>query len=116
MEGWILYLMVPGIIITVVVFMAARLGGKTDNNRRWNNLMVEMTEKYPTAQYTAQLEFLRRDKYAAIILTTNNHGDISELCEEYAMIMEEQQKMAAIDRQIGIEATPVLPGMMERRM
>ncbi len=116
MDPMFWYYAIPGIIITIVICSVVMIGGKSDDNRRWNYLMLEMAEKYPTAQYTAQLEFLRRDRYALIMQATANHEDISELCEDYAMIMDEQEKMAVIDRQIGIEATPVLPGMMERRM
>lgn len=110
------YFMIPGIIVTIAVYMAAMIGGKSDDNRRWNNLMLEMADKYPTAQYTAQLEFIRRDRYDSIMKATTNHEDIGELCEDYALILDEQEKMALIDRQIGIEATPFVPGMIERRM
>jgi hypothetical protein len=106
MEPYLAVIAVIVVIGIVFAFVAVMSGGNADDNRRWNNLLVEMYEKNPNATYSAQLEFLRRQKYAAIRQSTTNHEDINELMEDYQMIVDEQERLTEGDRQLGREFEP----------
>lgn len=106
MEPYLTAMGIIVLVIAVLVYMSAMSGGKADDNRRWNNLLVEMYEKNPNATYSAQLEFLRREKYRAIRSAANKHEDISELTEDYQMIVDEQERLTEGDRQLGSEFEP----------
>jgi len=110
------FLMVPGIIIAVVFYLITMIGGVSDDSLRWKRLLNEMRERYPDARYTAQLEFIRRDRYAAINSATTKYEDIMDLCEDYTLITDEQERMAQIDRQIGMNEQPVIAGTTEGRV
>lgn len=106
-ESTVIMLIVIGfILILAKVFAIAKSSGEKDDQIRWRNLRSEMIERYPTANYKAQIEFMRRDKYAALKIAINKNEDIADLTEEYQLLTDEYDRIDFGMRQLGSEFDP----------
>ena len=113
-------LIIPGIIIGVIIvliscFAIVSVGGKKDDEVRWANLLKEMNERYPDATYKAKLEFMRRNRYAAIKIATQEDDDIVGLTDEYQLIIDEQERIEEGERQLGAEFNPYVANITTER-
>jgi len=93
-------------IITMTAYAAVVVGGQFDDRERWNHLLVEMNTRYPNATYKAKLEFMRRDRDAALKDATGKNDQIADLTEDYQLIIEEQERIEEGMRQLGAEFDP----------
>lgn len=106
MEHTTVLIVVGFILVLITVFAMVRSGSKVDDMKRWNALTAEMYDRYPNANYKAQLEFMRRDKYAAFKIAIDKNEDIAELTEDYQMILDEQERIDHNAKYIGAEFNP----------
>ena len=98
-------ILIIGITITIFYSLIG-INQKRGDEIRWKDILAEMRERYPDATYKAQLEFIRRDRYAALRSATENNEDIVLLTEEYQMIVDEQERIVEGERQLGAEFDP----------
>lgn len=119
MEALTIIVILIAVVFVIMLFSvcaAVVVGGMSDDESRWLKLKEEMILRYPNATYSAQLEFLRRDKYLAIREATLKHEDISDLTEDYQMILDEQERLTEGDRQLGGEFQPFVSNQNTERI
>ena len=96
------------VIITMGILLSPALGGKKDDEVRYNNLMEEGNRKYPGSPQKSMIEFMRRDRYQQIRMASNNHEPIEDLSEDFIMLTDEIERLEELERMIGGEASVVI--------
>jgi hypothetical protein len=93
-------------LIILTAFALVKVGAERDNELHWTLLMAEAERRFPNAMYRAKIEFMRRDRYAQIKLATERNEDITELTEDYNLLMDEEDRVTEGERQLGADFDP----------
>lgn len=105
-ESAVVILIICFLIVLVSVLVILRAGKKTDDNITLQSLRSEMDHLFPATSYRAQLEFMRRRKYAELKDATANDQEIERLSLEYQLIIEEQVRIKHETDSFGAEFDP----------
>jgi hypothetical protein len=104
----VIVLGIISVIITIGIMLSPALGGKKDDEVRFNNLMEEGRRKYPGSPQRSMVEFMRRERYQQIRMASNNHEPIEELSEDFVMLTNEIERLDELERMIGGDASVVI--------